>query len=58
MDEQKSIPAMLEEIANIMCEDYCKWPEHYLSQYKDPEEASEVMIAEKCDTCPMCRMMT
>ena len=51
--EEKTIPAQLEEIANKMCERNCKWPERYLSQYKDPETANNLMQVERCLECPM-----
>lgn len=57
MDEQKSIPEMLQEIAETMCDGYCKWPNEYLSRFKDPEDANEVMLEEKCGSCPMGRLM-
>ena len=45
-----------EKIKEEMCDIYCKMPEFYLSQYKDPDEAHEVMVNECCVKCPLERL--
>lgn len=45
-----------ESIEEEMCDHYCKMPEFYLSQYKDPDEAHEVMVNECCAKCPLERL--
>lgn len=52
-NEKKSISYQLTEIAEKMCDGYCKWPEYYLAQYKDPEDAVQMMTSERCIECPM-----
>ena len=52
MSENKTIMQQLEEIMSDVCDNYCKWPEHYnCSVYND--EAFEKLIEEKCDNCPL-----
>lgn len=46
----------IEQIKEEMCDHYCKMPEFYLSQYKDPDEAHEVMVNECCAKCPLERL--
>ncbi len=43
----------VEEIKEEMCDHYCKMPEWYLANYKDPDEAHEVMVNECCTECPL-----
>lgn len=45
-----------EQIKEEMCDHYCKMSEFYLSQYKDPDEAHEVMVNECCAKCPLERL--
>jgi len=45
-----------EKIKEEMCDHYCMMPEFYLSQYKDPDEAHEVMVNECCAKCPLERL--
>ena len=49
LDKEKQI----EKVQDIMCECYCKFPEEYMSMYKDPTEANENMDREKCSYCPL-----
>lgn len=51
VDEEK-----LTQIKEEMCDHYCKMPEFYLSQYKDPDEAHEIMVNECCAKCPLERL--
>ena len=46
----------IESIKEEICDHYCKMPEFYLSQYKDPDEAHEVMVNECCTKCPLERL--
>ena len=43
----------LQSIAVEMCEHYCKYPEQYESQYKDPDVAWNRMRQDKCNDCPI-----
>lgn len=45
-----------EEIASEICDEYCMWPEKYLEKY-GPEDADEKMYCEKCDKCPLMRLL-
>lgn len=51
-----SLVGASEKIKEEMCDHYCKMPEFYLSQYKDPDEAHEVMVNECCAKCPLERL--
>ena len=46
----------LEEICEAICDSYCKFPELYLSQYDDPDDANVEMINEECEYCPLFRL--
>ena len=56
MDKPLTIPQQLEEIAGIMCRNYCKWPTIYRLDYADPDQANEHMLDEKCVDCPLNRL--
>jgi len=43
----------IEEIKEAICNEYCRYPEEYLSMYSDPDEANTEMINEVCDYCPL-----
>lgn len=55
MDEEKTIPQMLEDIAKEMCDHYCKY-----SAQEPPEGKDENWLIEDdespCNTCPMNRL--
>lgn len=53
---QNEIQKICEEVAFAICDDYCKWPEKYKSNYKDSDEAYEHMMADKCENCPLNRI--
>ena len=42
-----------EEIRESICDNYCKYPDMYLSDYADPDEANTAMINEECVYCPL-----
>lgn len=43
----------LEEIKEDICDNKCKYPEMYLSEYSNPDEAHEAMIEDECEYCPL-----
>lgn len=47
----KSIAEILEETANNMCDNYCKYPEKYT-----PEEWEQV-FEDICSDCPLMRLV-
>lgn len=54
MEEVKSIPKMMEDIASDMCDHYCKWPDAYVTDNEELDDLmTEKLIAEHCDKCPM-----
>lgn len=48
-----TIPQMLENIAEDICINYCKYPNNYMQAIKDVDEAMEKMQTEKCEYCPL-----
>ncbi len=48
-----NLPEVLQEVAETMCDKFCKWPEVYRVNYKDPDDATEAMYEERCKECPM-----
>ena len=46
---QKSIPQLLEEIANSFCDNYCKWP----GQWDEEKEGFELCMSPICANCPV-----
>lgn len=55
--DNKTISRMLEEIGEEFCDKYCKYPEEFLKNYDDPDEAHEVMIEDWCPNCPVQRLV-
>lgn len=51
--QMETVTTMLEKVKDQVCDQICKWPEAYLSVYKDPDEASEKMLIEQCTYCPL-----
>lgn len=53
-DTQKvNILDELENIANRICDDYCKWPQEYGCQDNYDSEEFEKLYEEKCQNCPL-----
>lgn len=57
MSKEKTVYKVLEEVTGAMCDNYFKYPEVYLSRYKDPDEAYDVMGDEQCQHCPLSRLI-
>lgn len=54
-DERKvTIISVMEQIINVMCDKYCKYPEEYVDKCGDPDIAHEIMLEEQCVNCPLC----
>lgn len=47
------IAARFIEVKEEMCDHFCKWPEWYLMNYEDSEEAHDTMVDEMCSECPL-----
>ena len=52
MDEQKSIAQMMQEIANEMCDKYCKYPD----TWDEDKEGVPLCDSEHCRNCPLGRL--
>ncbi len=50
MEKQKSITKIIEETAEEMCNNYCKWPE----QWDEEKEGFELCESDICKFCPLC----
>lgn len=49
-EKQKTIYDLLDEVAEAMCDKYCKYPESYEGTYDE-------MVEEICAECPMCKVL-
>ena len=49
----KAAKSKIELVQELICDCYCKFPEEYLSMYKDPDVAFDNLDREKCDVCPL-----
>ena len=52
-----TVTEQIQQTVETMCDKYCKIPGEYLEKYKDPDEAQEVMIEEKCKDCPLNKLV-
>ena len=52
--EDMSLPQILEDIHDRICDEYCKWPSQYPLATDD--EAYNRMGEEPCDKCPVRRL--
>ena len=52
MDKPKTVLEILEDIANDMCNNYCKYPDIYDEQ----KEGVELCESEICANCPLNRL--
>ena len=50
-----SLPQIIEDIHDRICDEYCKWPSQYPLTTDD--EAYNRMGEEHCDTCPVRRLI-
>ena len=48
--KQKTIYDLLDEVAETMCDKYCKYPESYEGTYDE-------MLEKICAECPMCKVL-
>jgi len=53
--EQKKVTVMnlLIEVADAICEDYCKYPAVCEAERKDPDEAEDLLYEKYCANCPL-----
>lgn len=50
---QKTNQEQLHELADVICDKYCKYPEIALGERKDPDEANELLWETYCVGCPL-----
>lgn len=50
--KEKTISQLLEEVANEICDHYCKYPMLYTSD----NESVELLVEEHCAECPLNRI--
>lgn len=53
MEKEKTVPEMIQEIADKICNDYCKYPDQVRSQVKDVDDAERVLTNRHCKDCPL-----
>lgn len=53
--EEKKITVMnlLIDVADEICDKYCKYPEICEAERKDPDEAEDLLYGTYCANCPM-----
>ncbi len=56
MEKEKTVPEMLSDIADAICNDYCKFPDQVWSLVKDIDDAENTLMAIYCDHCPLQRL--
>lgn len=59
--EEMTITEQIEDVAERMCKDYCKYPAVYherllRDEYEDADKADEAMQNEQCNNCPLMRL--
>ena len=52
MDDLKTIPQILEDIASEICDNYCKYP----GTWDEEKEGCELCMSEVCKNCPLNRL--
>lgn len=52
----KSATKLIEEAADEICKNYCKYREQYAEKYQDPIDAEEMLESEQCDLCPLSKL--
>ena len=51
-----TITEQLENIASVMCDKYCKFPELSEQTIDDPDEAFDWLLHNYCNDCPLNRL--
>ena len=51
-----TVGEQIEAVKEDICDNKCRITQEYLSQYKDPDEAYEKMLADACHFCSMSRL--
>ena len=56
--EEKSVVTILDDVAERICDEYCRFPIMYAEQNKDdPDSMMDLLLREKCVDCPL-RLLT
>ena len=50
--EEKTIPQMLQEVVDVMCDKYCKWPD----EWNEEAKGMELSESDICLNCPLNRL--
>ena len=53
-EKQTTVFGILEDVANEMCDKYCKYPDEYAKQYGEDDER---MCDEVCNKCPLNKLI-
>ena len=58
MKPEDTIIWMLDDIADKMCKEYCKWPEKYETSKNEDDKNFQTMqlLNEKCANCPIVKI--
>lgn len=53
---EMTVTEILEDTKMQICDNYCKFIDEFRELYRDPDEAMERMVADKCQFCPLYRL--
>lgn len=53
MDQNKTVVSILQEVAEDICQNYCKYPE----QWDEQAEGIELCESDHCKNCPLNRLV-
>lgn len=56
MSKEKSVTELLEDIAQEICDRFCKYPEIAKTEVGDPDLADDFLYDKYCAKCPLSRL--
>ena len=54
--DKETVTDIIQKVKEAICDNYCKWFDHYCGIYKDVEDAEKHLLSEKCEDCPLNRL--
>lgn len=57
MSVMKTVMQTIEEVVGKMCNEYCKFPEEYISKYSDEDERDDKLYTDRCENCPLNKLI-
>ena len=56
MNDGRTISEQMDDIANEICERYCKYPEIAKTETDDPDLADDLLYDKYCANCPLSKL--